>query len=223
MEINGYKVFMVYKNLDRIWANFSIPSRTVTSSWKTGPITLHSSQQRWWLGSSTDYHHSRNYHTFRGWNSMKSVKTSLLSSPIHYYKILCFFAFRFAKYNHLLVTPYKKIDATKTINIKMLKERMPTWFLRETEGGNRLRQNTVEATWKVDILVESSLRNINKGLVQRSQRCIVHLRLNFCILYIHIYKYNFISYIYIGHEVFQTPSRYSYKHPLISSGRGQNR
>ena len=67
MEINGCKVFMVYKNLDRIRANFSIPSRTVTSSWKTGPITLHfQSAEVMGLGSSTDYHHSRNYHTFRG-------------------------------------------------------------------------------------------------------------------------------------------------------------
>lgn len=167
MEINGYKVFMVYKNLDRIWANFSIPSRTVTSSWKTGPITLHFQSaevmvgKQYWLPSFQELPH------FQGlkFNERVLKPFLLLSSPIHYYKILCFFAFRFAKYNHLLVTPYKKIDAAKTINIKMLKERMPTWFLRETEGGNRLRQNTVEATWKVDILVASSLRNINKGLL----------------------------------------------------------
>lgn len=67
MEINGYKVLMVYKNLDRIRVNFSIPSRTVTYSWKPGPITLYfQSAEATGLGISTDYHHSRNYHTFRG-------------------------------------------------------------------------------------------------------------------------------------------------------------
>lgn len=67
MEINVYKVLMVYKNLDRIRVNFSIPSRTVTYSWKPGPITLYfQSAEATGLGISTDYHHSRNYHTFRG-------------------------------------------------------------------------------------------------------------------------------------------------------------
>lgn len=55
MEISGYKVLMVYKNLDRIQANFSIPSRTVTYSWKPGPITLYfQSARAMGLGRSPD-------------------------------------------------------------------------------------------------------------------------------------------------------------------------
>lgn len=109
MEINGYKVLMVYKNLDRIWANFSIPSRTVTYSWKPGSITLYFQSARvTGLGLSPDYHHSRNYHIVRGWNSEQVWKPFLLlSSPFHYYKIPFYIYIHKIPYNHLLVTTNK--------------------------------------------------------------------------------------------------------------------
>lgn len=122
MKINGYKVLMVYMNLNRARVNFSISSGTVTYSWKPGPIALYfQSAEAMGLGISADYQHSRNRHTARGCESMKRVwKPFLLpSSPIHYYKNGFLFLFLFfCSYNHkisyhLLVTLYKKLMRLK--------------------------------------------------------------------------------------------------------------
>lgn len=110
MKINGYKVLMVYMNLDRARVNFSIPSRTVTYSWKPGPIALYfQSAEATGLGISTDYQHSRNHHTARVCVSMKEC-----GNPFSFPLLPCIIikTFFFCSYNHkisyhLLVTPYK--------------------------------------------------------------------------------------------------------------------
>ena len=85
-----------YSRFIRIWIEYRLilvfPQGQSHLLGRLDPSLSISSQQRWWLGSSTEYHHSRNYHTFRGWKFNERVLKPflLLSSPIHYYKILLF-------------------------------------------------------------------------------------------------------------------------------------